>query len=407
MKRLHFLLGALLSALWILGLLNLPAQASVRYTLTDLGDLPGENDYTGDYSSARAISNRGQIVGWSDASDGQHALRWNSAGVMEDLTSVLPPGGWSSANAINQIGQVAGYATFTSPGRHAFLLTPGAEPQDLGAFGGWNDESYALGINDVGHVVGISMTNYGERGFVWTPETGLRDLGWFPGGVYHSNAAGINNAGQAVGGVGTLTGDWRAFIWTSATGMQDLGSLDSLPIASANAVNEDGLVAGYVARSTGSSAIVHAALWKPDGAILDLGVLPGGDEYSTALALNNFGQIVGEATVGNDNRAFLWTAEEGMLDLNNLLQTPSEGWTLLKARGINDLGQIVGEAKCPTGTHAFLLAPIPEPAGLALLAVCVLGFLRQRGTYQLDSSWSRCGTAQNTTEITNRRSIHL
>jgi probable HAF family extracellular repeat protein len=260
-------------------------------------------------------------------------------------------------------------------------------------------------MNDLGHVVGISMTNYGERGFVWTAETGIRDLGPFPGGVYGSRAAGINNAGQVVGNVGTLAGDWHAFIWTSATGMQDLGALRHLPQASANAINESSSVAGCMWQAGGSSPVVHAALWKPDGTILDLGVLPGGDEYSTALALNNLSQIVGEATVGNNNRAFLWTAEDGMLDLNNLLQTPLEGWTLLEARGINDLGQIVGEAKCPTGTHAFLLTPIPEPAGPALLAVCVLGFLRQRGTYQLGSSWSRCGTAQNTTEITNRRRI--
>jgi hypothetical protein len=71
----------------------------------------------------------------------------------------------------------------------------------------------------------------------------------------------------------------------------------------------------------------------------------------------------------------------------------------------NDVGQIVFSATFTDGTNALLVATVPEPAGLALLAVCAIGILRQRAMHQLDSSWARRGTAQNTTEITNRRRI--
>lgn len=67
--------------------------------------------------------------------------------------------------------------------------------------------------------------------------------------------------------------------------------------------------------------------------------------------------------------AFLWTASEGMIDLNTLLTNPLEGWWLRSASAINDFGQIVGRADYdPDGDgpavpsiRGFLLTPVPEP----------------------------------------------
>jgi probable HAF family extracellular repeat protein len=83
----------------------------------------------------------------------------------------------------------------------------------------------------------------------------------------------------------------------------------------------------------------------------DLGTLDG---FSTsALGINNLGQIVGEALIPTSNtaaHAFLYSRGK-MQDLNNLL-APDSGWTLASANGINDRGQIVG----------YGIGPLPNPS---------------------------------------------
>jgi probable HAF family extracellular repeat protein len=107
----------------------------------------------------------------------------------------------------------------------------------------------------------------------------------------------------------------------------------------------------------------------------DLGTLGG--PYSLAYDINDSRQIVGEAYLSEDvDHAFVY-ADGIMTDLNTL--TPGSGWTLTQARAINDLGQIVGYRINPSGQeHAFLLTPIPEPAGLSLLVLAGLSLLRRR-----------------------------
>lgn len=63
--------------------------------------------------------------------------------------------------------------------------------------------------------------------------------------------------------------------------------------------------------------------------------------------------------VFQDVRAFLYTDELGMQDLNDLL-LPSDRaeWTLHRAFGINDVGQITGSGVIGGQSHAFLLSPI-------------------------------------------------
>ena len=79
---------------------------------------------------------------------------------------------------------------------------------------------------------------------------------------------------------------------------------------------------------------------------VDLGTLPG-DLCSSALAINNRGQVAG----ATDLHAFFWSAETGMVALGTL-GDPSGVST---AYAINDWGQVVGRADAPDGRfHAFL-----------------------------------------------------
>jgi probable HAF family extracellular repeat protein len=98
--------------------------------------------------------------------------------------------------------------------------------------------------------------------------------------------------------------------------------------------------------------------------MVDLGTLGGDDSYG--YTVNNRGQVVGTSAVphemSNNYHAFLYTAADGMVDLNSLIDSDT-GWELLDADDINDAGQITGQGLIDDEYHAFLLTPIRELAG--------------------------------------------
>src|SRR5262249_36678082 len=102
-------------------------------------------------------------------------------------------------------------------------------------------------------------------------------------------------------------------------------------------------------------------LWdSKTGETVELGDLPGGNVHTTARALNNLGDIVGESATGwngdsTSTEAFLWTRESGIRSLSPL----EDGIVPYWAFGINDNGQVAGMAILPTSGErfAFLWSP--------------------------------------------------
>ena len=71
----------------------------------------------------------------------------------------------------------------------------------------------------------------------------------------------------------------------------------------------------------------------------ELGVLPGG--YSSqAFDINDSNEIVGTSTSSSGERAFIWTKQAGMIDLNSA-SSADLGVVFIEAHAINSKGEIL------------------------------------------------------------------
>jgi probable HAF family extracellular repeat protein len=362
------------------------------YTVTDIGAL----------TSPRGISVSGEVVGDFN----EHAFIWTSANGFQDLGTLLG-GTFSHAAGINDQGTVVGTAdgegivisTFPDilPDEECndliqpFLWTPTGGMRGLGTKtypldkvfynpgGGWCSAIYASGINRFGQGIGYTpeFADLYQFGLFWN-EAGV--MSYFGSTWPPTFPNDINSAGEIVG----QNSDYAAFGTGHATTWKggvaiDLGTLggDALYYgSSANGVNDLGIVVGWSTNSPTRdssfrmiSSPVHAVLWTPNGAMQDLGALPG-DTSSAGLRINFFGEVIG--TSGDTlysfdysrrspfqvvGRPFIWSENSVMQDLNRLIQANS-GWVLGSAKGINSFGQIVGEGTLNGEAHGFLLDPI-------------------------------------------------
>jgi len=208
-------------------------------------------------SSAKAINNVSPyptIVGYYYDTDADpdnitpYAFKHNIGTGWTDLDS--DP---SAANDINNTNQIIGKSLVTtSYGSyyHATMWYNGTET-DLDA--GNNYGSEAVGINNLGQVVGWKHTGLGSQfhAFSWTAAGGLQELTTLEGGDYNSDARAVNDQGQIVGTSDTWVGSektYRAFIYENGV-MENLESLvanlGSWKLLAAEDINEKGQIVGW------------------------------------------------------------------------------------------------------------------------------------------------------------------
>jgi len=347
-----------------------------RGVLTDLGALPGPNS-----SFAYGFNDPGDIVGISengsiDPDTGYQeavAVLWRN----RNIVNLGTLGGTQSlAASVNNRGQIVGWAMNTIPDPYSADLEftgyayslPGTTQvravlwdnhgiHDLGTLGG--PSALALVVNQRGQIAGQSYT-----GFTPNPTTGIptidaflwengkmKDLGSLGGTItYPLN---LNSRGQVVG-VSYLPGDQsnHGFVWDRGV-LTDLSLGGSAAWAFWNSDSGDVAGGSYL---PGDQAF-HAFFWSR-GVISDLGTL-GGDPCSGSNSVNSNRQAVGYSGLCDVSRlrAFLWENDGPMVDLNALVEPPSDLY-LSDGVYLNDRGEIVAIGITPEGgRHVVLLRP--------------------------------------------------
>lgn len=316
------------TALLLLGGAAHAGQTNWQVTITDLPLLPG-----GTYASAYAINDTGKIVGMANDSTGAYkTVQWvnGQISVIPDLAangglcvpqdlndagesagrqsisgffsyaiywdsqnnvSALPglPSGLSALNtarAINASGQIVGMAKEGGPNYfgHAVVWFQGSLQSDLGFMGGGN-YSEALGINDLGAVVGVaSIASTNQHAFLWQNGQ-YTDLSNWPGGGASSKAFAINNQGDIVGLNASVASIWHNGSVQALSMPAGLSAFT--PVIDINDAGD------MIATASAGYPIEVGVLWR-NGTAIDLGTLPGG-LISRARRINAAGEIVGEA----------------------------------------------------------------------------------------------------------------
>lgn len=227
----------------------------------------------------------------------------------------------------------------------------------------------------------------------------VKDMGLLPGAKICEPAA-INNQGQVIGtaSAGEYGYAFRYYYDGTEDEMERVGGLGSRAFA----ISPSGVIVGdALVPKLGS--VSHAALFK-GGEAADLGTLKG-YMFSRATGINGMFQVVGFSGQGRDiaqSRAFIWTANTGMIDLGTL------GGAYAQAYAINEAGWVTGTAQIPEmgmrepAYHAFVYQPLC-PTWVRPQPMRDLGTLGGRFSYGMSINFSKHVAGYSTLESPDNR----
>lgn len=368
-----------LSGLGLAAALAGTAQAAPpRYELVDLNArLPG---FT--LPAAFDINNAGQVVGEGSTDTGTTPWIMDRSGPGRAIRDGIA-GAQAAARGINDRGMVVGESTsFPFLSFHGWVYRDGAltnVPVPAGTI-----DSSLRAINNPGVAVGntrlLDCKAYPDcegprRGLVYEAAGDVRLLGTLAGGTF-SEVRGINDRGQIVGSADSAEGT-RAIVVEGGV-MRSLGTLagrDSF----GSAINQSGQVAGHLSGADGP--VDDRPFLYSDGSMVELTGLGARYGSFSVADLNNHGVVLGDASEATRGSVGFIAVEGRLYELASRIQG-AEGWDQWKFRAINDLGQIVGEAQVGIEKHAFLLNPVAVPEPEAAVMLCaglgVLALWRRR-----------------------------
>lgn len=387
------LLGLALLAALQLGLdlatpgANAAAAASLpRYGLQLLDNLPAPSGGVA-LPQVLGLNNLGQAAGRTSYAGGPLAhfvgTVWSADGAAGDIGRLPANWDWASAQDINDGGVVVGSMARGSQQFTAVRWTADGGLLDLGSAVGLAD-SEALAVNTIWQTVGTAVQGSTSQAALWQADGSYVNLGHLArsgnAGV-HSVATGLNDNGTVAGYTRFQTADSQAWVWSPVTGQRGLrqAGLGSQDIALD--VNAAGWVVGET-RGAGGGA-TKAVAWDAAGQLITLH--GAGYSGSTARDINDAGVVVGDGEIGGQARAWLWTADSGMVALDTLIDGLGS-FRVQSAGAINAFGQIGGWGYDTLSgqARAFVLTPtlaVPEPGPAVLLCagLLVLAWRRRAG----------------------------
>ncbi len=304
-------------------------------TATDASfEITAPADATGWFQVSALSADGTSVAGYYETANGDVAYIWSKANGF----LVLPiPGGQAYVNAISADGSAVAGSMATGP----FYWSAGTGLITLGTLGGAYSSNVRAMSGDGNTVVGTAydQTN-NSRAFVWAKGdanlTNIDDL------FVNSSANFVNADGSVVAGYGRYqTWASRGFRWTEAGGMVDIGDLGGGATQVTGMSRDGNVLVGSSNDGIGYKAFRYEAA---SDHMDNLGTF-GGD-WSEATAANADGSvIVGAANdANNDSKAFRWTAESGMLTIEQWLSdngVTSISFDAERASHVSDDGNVV------------------------------------------------------------------
>lgn len=309
-------------------------------------------------------------------------------------TIPVPVANAGLVNGINDAGQIVGTTTSTYQPFIETLLTGAIMQYPRSGFA-----TYGQAINNNGLITGAYAVSGSDIEYIRNTITGSFSFyTLFNGFMQDSNATGINDAGVIVGyvtgGYHSGLGD-TSFIFDPAT--NNLTSLvdpstgrlngfyNTNPLLNgytdASDINNAGQIVGTTLLPTQAGTVAPAGFIFDEATGLFTHLTVPGSSATSALGINDNGQIVGSYVSNAISYGYLYDQSTGLYTTLTDLDGAATA-----ATGINNAGQIVGQYTDANGNgQNFLATPaamtsVPEPASIALLAVgiCFITLNRRR-----------------------------
>ena len=323
------------------------AQGAVGsvYSVRSLGIAPG---YDGSW--ATDINDVGGVIcGCANIQDLSGVFIWNSGNGLTNLSGV----GVSAYAGISNQGQTAGVYTDTDPHwKFEPLIRNSDGTEDRLHVPEGVSNAWVQKMLDYSSIF-LTYEYRDADGVVTNTKPAVVDAN---GSITYIEAPDGNTSISAVSNNGTVIVNDK-YLWTVSGGLSTLSWLANAGQVDVTCVNDLGWVVGMLNS--------HIVRWDNNGNMFDLG---GG----IARGINSTGQVVGSI----NNLAVIWNADGSVTSLPSLA-----GYSYAGASAINNTGQVVGEA-WGNGTHmAVLWQPVPEPSSIIALVGglgSLLAFRRRR-----------------------------